>query len=70
MRMQFADGFEIFNPVFGAHGLGKTGLIKERRVKVRTSLVAACDQERAPGTPRPVPTSCPHPFPTSLPTRQ
>lgn len=59
---QIAEGFEIFNPAFGAHGrggggLGKTGSIEERRVKAQTSLVAACYQERAPGTPRLVPSS-------------
>lgn len=63
---QIAEGFEIFNTAFGAHGgggrLGETGSIQEPRVKAQTSLVAACDQERAPGTPRPVPTSCPAPF--------
>lgn len=63
---QIAEGFEIFNTAFGAHGgggrLGETGSIQEPRVKAQTSLVAACDQERAPGTPRPVPASCPAPF--------
>lgn len=71
---QIAEGFEIFNPAFGAHGLGgglgKIGSIKELRVKAQTNLVAACYQERAPGTPRPVPTSCPAPFLFLSQTRQ